>query len=296
MKKGLIVFCFLVSAIAFGLPAMYHVSETERVLGILRIPAKYEQLWMFHRAIDTVPGSNVPGGFYHRERWGHDTGSLKKLLTDDSFKLSTSQRKITWAIHILQDAKTTAGVSKESVMEARKILSKEFFKSATIRAVSYISVLSILDFVYQITLLDVDTKTALKNTITKFGITMGTTIGMNFLFSKIFPYIYSQPGRFLSFLPSGLVGPIAYITVDIITRAVASGSFTKALFSFQTLLSAAYLITSFFVPGGQFIFPAAMALYWIYNWVKAREIKVKWELFDEKFDEYLLIQAEMSVR
>jgi len=300
MKKGLMFFWFLVSALAFGLPAMYHVYETTRVLNILRIPAGYEQLGMFHRAIDTVPGSNVPGGWYHRERWGHDIGSLEKLLNYNSLGLSASQKKIAWAIHTLQDSLTKAGVPYESVVEARKILSREFFKLATIRALEYAGVLSIFDFIYQIALLDVDTGTALKNTIKKLRITVGTTIGVNFLASRIFPYIYSQSSRFLSFLPSGLLGPIIYMAVDVTLRAITSGSFMEALVSPQTLLNAALVTTLFFVPGGQFIAPVVMVFGGIFNWIRAREIKARYELFNEVFnreyDEHLLIQAEMCVR
>ncbi len=126
-----------------------------------------------------------------------------------------------------------------------------------------------------------------------------TSIVVNFLVSRILPYIYSQPGRFLSFLPLGFLGPIIYIVVDITLRAIATGSFREALFSPQTLLNSC-IITLFFVPGGQYIVPAAMALSWIYNWIRDSEMKAKYELFDEvlhkEYYERLLSQAEMSVR
>ncbi|MDI6862532.1 MAG: hypothetical protein QMC97_04030 [Pseudothermotoga sp.] len=303
MKKTLIAFWFLVSVFAFGLPEMYHASETVRVLNILKIPARYEQLVTFHRAIDTVPGSYAPGGWYHRERWGHDTNSLAKLLSSDSSGLSVSQKRVAWAIHILQDSKTKAGVPYESVVEARKILSKEFFKFTTkfttMRAVGRIAVLSIFDFIYQVALLDVDPITALKRTFTGFVISTGSTIVVNFLVSRLFPYVYSQPGRFLSFLPSGFLGPIIYIVVDITLRAIATGSFREALFSPQTLLNSC-IITLFFVPGGQYIVPAAMAFSWILNWIRYSEMKAKYELFNEvlhkEYYERLLSQVEMGVR
>jgi len=303
MKRVLMVFWFLASVLAFGLPARDHVHETARVLDILRIPAEYGQLEMFHRAIDTVPAYNVPGGWYHREKWGHDVNSLKKLLSYDSHGLSTSQRKIAWAIHMLQDFKTKAGVPYKSVVEARKILSRECFKLTTIRALEYTAVMSVFDFIYQVALMDVDTGTALKNTIKKLGITTGTAIGVTFLTSRIFPYIYSQSSTFLSFLSSGLVGPIIYMATDVTWRAITSGSFMEALFSPQTLLNAAIITASsvlLFVPGGQFIAPAVMVFGGIFSWIRAREIKARYELFNEVFNreygEYLLLQAEMSVK
>ncbi|HBT26277.1 MAG TPA: hypothetical protein DEA58_06275 [Pseudothermotoga sp.] len=296
MKKVLMVFLFLMPVFALGLPAMYHVYETKRILDIMRIPAKYQQLQMFHRAIDTVPGFNVPGGWYHRERWGHDLGSLKELLNYDNSGLSASQKKIAWAIHVLQDSKTKVGVPHESIVEARKILSKEIFKNATISSLKYISILSIIDFIYQIAFLDVDAWTALKNVVKNMGISISLTTGVDLLVSITLPYIYSQSGRFLSFLPSGLLGPITYMSVDIVLRTIKSGSFTKALFSPETLLNA-FVTVLFFVPGGQFIAPiaaaAGMVFSWIYHKIKIKHVK---EVFNEEYDKHLLIQAEASVR
>lgn len=301
MKRLLMLLWFLASVLVFGLPAMYHVFEAARVLDIMRIPAGYEQLGAFHRAIDTVPGASVPGGWHHREIWGHDIGSLEKLLSSDSSGLSVSQKKIAWAVHVLQDYTTKAGVPYESVMEARKILSREFFKLATIRGLMYAGILGIFDFIYQWAFLDVDARVALRNALKTFGITSGITIGVNFLVSRIFPIIlqYNQSSGFLSFMSSGMIAPVIYIVIDVILRSIETGSLAEALFSPQTLLNA--VITALFlVPGGQPIASAIMVFTLVFNWFKASEVRARYELFDEvfneKYDEYLLAQAEMSVR
>ena len=126
-----------------------------------------------------------------------------------------------------------------------------------------------------------------------------TSIVVNFLVSRILPYIYSQSGEFPSFLSSGFVGPIIYTAVDITLRVITTGSFREALFSPQALLNAS-IITLFFVPGGQYIVPAVMAFSWIFTWIRDSEMKAKYELFDEvlhkEYYERLLSQAEMSVK
>ena len=306
VKRFLITSWFTVTVLIFGLPVVHHVYETSRVLDSMGIPAENDQLLAFHRAIDTVPGASIPGGWHHREIWGHDIDSLEKLLSYDDFELSISQRKIAWAVHIIQDSMTKAGVPHESVIEARKILSEEFFKLATIRttirALQYAGMLGTLDFIYQL-VQNVDILTALKNTLKTFGITSGITIGMNFLVSRLFSEILlsanTQSNGLMSFLSSGAMAPIIYVAIDVTLRSIETGSFTEALFSSQTLLNAA-IVTLFFVPGGQFIAPGVMMFTWVFNWIRARKVKTKYELFNkvfnEEYDKYLLAQAEANVR
>ncbi len=303
MKKFLIIFLFTVTTLIFGLPAMYHVYEIARMLNIMGIPAENDQLLAFNRAIDTVPGSSVPGGWHHREIWGHDIDSLEKLLSYDDSELSISQKKLAWAFHIIQDSTTKAGVPYESVVEARKILSEEFFKLASIRALQYAGILGALDFIYQLVFENVDMLTVLKSTLKTFGITSGITVGMNFLISRMFSEIFlsadTQSIGLMSFLFSGAMAPVIYVAIDVTLRSIETGSFTEALFSPQTLLNAA-IVTLFFVPGGQFIAPGVMMFTWVFNWVRARKIRAKYELFNrlfnKEYDKYLLAQAKSSVR
>ncbi|WP_041077110.1 hypothetical protein [Thermotoga caldifontis] len=295
MRKTFTIIVFLISKLSFGLSGIEHTYMSRMITDVLKVPAKYEQLFDFHRAIDTVPGCSAPGGWFHREQWGHDVSSLERLLFDNRFDLSPSQKKIAWAVHILEDSNTKMGVSPESVIKARRILAGEYFKLSTLRTIEYTGMLSFFDFIYQVAVLGSNVKTATISTLKKYGLTVGVSISVNFIASKIYPYVYSQSSKFMSFLPSGLLGPLVYLTVDIALRSIASGSFLKALLSPQTLASA-FFTALLFVPYGQIIAPVVTAVIWMFDLFKTDSIQVFNDTFDKKYNEYLLKQAEMSVR
>ena len=74
----------------------------------------------------------------------------------------------------------------------------------------------------------------------------------------------------------------------------------ETLVFLQALLNVALVTTLFLVSGGQFIASVVAGFIYVINWFKAHEIKARYKLFNEVFnqeyDEHLLIQAEMSVK
>ncbi|HCZ06864.1 MAG TPA: hypothetical protein DHV12_07030 [Thermotogae bacterium] len=298
MKKVcMIIICFLASVLVFGLAGQAHAFMQYKVLTSLNIPAQYEQLLRYNRLIDTVPGHDTPGGWYHRMRGGHDPSDLKKFVKDKSINLSPTQKKIAWAIHVLQDSGTKEGVLEHSVVYARKILSKEFFKLSFFRSLKYITVMVFLDFVYQITFSNFEIKETLISSLKKYALNIGATTGAVFLVSKIYPYIYSQSSKLLLF-SSGLIGAIMYIAADVTVRSIKSESLLESFFSPQTLFNLAFTAL-FFVPGGQYVSLAIAVFMGALGMLennKEQRTQFFSETFSRKYEEYLFKQAEMSVK
>lgn len=197
-------------------------------------------------------------------------------MKEEDFKLTIKQKKLIWADHIIQDAKTSAGVSKESLIAARRIIFTEYVKSILI----YTFVFGAIDFVNQITS-GIGAGSALINTFFKYGLPSSLLM----LVGRVLPY-----RLILSF---ARYSPLIFLVTDLTFRTLQSGSFVDSLFSWDTALDAGLTFAIFVAP--PYVSIPAVAVLGIFNITKYFINENRYKSFYKTLGDELLKRAEMAI-